>query len=52
MGGAWGTDRIPEQNCGLKQVFSSGDSSQRRAIFLLVGRERANIATEKLATYN
>jgi hypothetical protein len=52
VGVRWGTDLIPEQNCALKQVFSRGDSDQRRATFLLVGREHANIAMERLATYN
>ena len=48
----WGTDLIPEQNCALKRIFRNGNSNQKRAIFLLVGRERVNIGMEKLATYN
>ena len=36
----------------VKRVFSNGNSNQRRAIFLLVGREHANVGMEKLDTYN
>ena len=35
-----------------KRVLGNSNSDQRRAIFLLVGREHVNIGTEKLATYN
>ena len=49
---AWGTDLIPEQNCALKrfQPFSNRSSNQRRAMFLLVGREHANIWIALAAT--
>ena len=50
----WATDQIPEQNCALRRAFSNVNSDQGRAIFLLVGRERANIGIKKrtTCTYN
>jgi hypothetical protein len=43
----WGTDQILAENCALNGIFSNGNSSQRRATFLLVGQEHAHIEMEK-----
>jgi hypothetical protein len=49
---AWSSYLFPEQNWALKRIFGNRDSNKGARLFLQVGREHANIAMEKLATYN